>query len=145
MSSDVRLIYSSIAKSTLSDQDIQDILENARRRNEVNGLTGMLLFDEGQFWQVLEGDGLFVQRTYERICRDDRHTNIVTLSFEENVTRKFSDFSMGHAVDLAQVNEPDLSQSLQTATKDDGDQAKTASDKILRGFQSGGKWRDLLR
>ncbi|OUD09272.1 hypothetical protein BVC71_11285 [Marivivens niveibacter] len=140
----VRLIYVSIANADLNADDVVHILDNAKRRNEVNGLTGMLLFDEGQFWQVLEGEALFVQRTYERICLDKRHTNITTLSFEENIEPKFKDFSMGHPVDLTMIHEPVLSETLKSAGDSDKDAAKTASDKILRGFQSGGKWRGLL-
>ena len=144
MGSIVRLIYVSIAKSDLKADDVVHILDNAKRRNEVNGLTGMLLFDEGQFWQVLEGEALFVQRTYERICLDKRHSNVTTLSFEENVEPKFKDFSMGHPVDLTAIQEPVLSKTLKTAGDKDKHTAKTASDEILRGFQSGGKWRGLL-
>lgn len=78
-----RLIYSSKAADGMTDADLEDILETARTRNAENGITGMLLFTEGTFIQVLEGDKSAIDGLYARIARDPRH-KAVELLFEQN-------------------------------------------------------------
>ena len=54
------LVYSSVAKLNADDMAdramVEDILRTARRCNSEVGVTGALLFTEGKFVQVLEGE-----------------------------------------------------------------------------------------
>jgi hypothetical protein len=79
-----------------SEQELGAILESSVRHNQLNGLTGMLLYYRGAFMQVLEGEDLQVQETYGRICEDKRHHHILTLSFGEMPRRHFENWSMGY-------------------------------------------------
>lgn len=50
-------IYCSVATDEdLSKEQLEDILEQSRRNNKGVDITGILLFDSGSFFQVLEGD-----------------------------------------------------------------------------------------
>nr|WP_138516518.1 BLUF domain-containing protein [Rhodoferax bucti] len=51
-----QLIYTSQAISGLTDACLQDIAVTAARFNSMVGISGLLVFDEGCFLQVLEGD-----------------------------------------------------------------------------------------
>ncbi|OWF66585.1 hypothetical protein B6A14_00970 [Polynucleobacter hirudinilacicola] len=82
------------------------ILESAVRHNRENDISGMLLYSGGNFLQVLEGTKEQVRETYQRICRDLRHTNILILTQEEINERHFSDWSMGYR----QLSEADVAQ-----------------------------------
>jgi hypothetical protein len=79
-----------------SDQELGAILESSVRHNQLNGITGMLLFDRGGFMQVLEGDEAIVLETYGRICADKRHHDVLTLSLAETPFRHFENWSMGY-------------------------------------------------
>jgi len=79
-----------------SEQELGAILESSVRHNQLNGITGMLLFYRGGFLQVLEGEALQVQETYSRICGDKRHCDILTLSSSEIPRRHFENWSMGY-------------------------------------------------
>lgn len=72
------------------------ILESAVRHNRKNGITGMLLYSEGNFLQVLEGEADAVQATYQRICQDPRHHHVTGLLEEQVPQRQFSAWSMGY-------------------------------------------------
>ena len=50
-----RLIYISTAIDTIQESDIDDIVATAQRVNEVQSLTGVLLFNGLNFLQLLEG------------------------------------------------------------------------------------------
>lgn len=90
-------IYASRASATISEVEIQALLERSRRNNAARGITGMLLLIEGSFFQVLEGDAAAVDRTYEAIARDSRHDRVTQIIREPIARRSFGDWSMGFA------------------------------------------------
>jgi hypothetical protein len=90
-----RLVYVSVATRRLVEQDLIDILRTARERNQSLGVTGMLLFRDGDFMQLLEGQESAVRDLYGHIARDTRHRNVIVLLEEFADERLFADWSMG--------------------------------------------------
>lgn len=91
----IQLAYVSTARRLMRHQDLTDLLACARRFNQAHAITGMLLYKDNSFLQVLEGDAGDVAPLYERIRRDDRHIKVKTL-FEQAISRRdFADWSMG--------------------------------------------------
>jgi hypothetical protein len=99
----VRCVYASRAATRLSPAMIEDILEKSRINNPSNGITGILCYAGDIFIQVLEGGRDEVCELYNAIVRDQRHTQVRLLSYEEIRERKFCNWTMGH-VDLSKVN-----------------------------------------
>lgn len=99
----VRLLYASRSAAPLQAQVIDAILAQSRDRNPKLGITGMLCYSDDLFLQVLEGGRDEVCELYNTIVRDDRHTNVRLLSFEEIAERRFGSWTMGH-VNVATVN-----------------------------------------
>ncbi|MFO1342903.1 BLUF domain-containing protein [Casimicrobium huifangae] len=91
----VRLVYASRAKATLTPAQFDDILAVSRRNNPANGITGVLCTNTFIFLQMLEGGRKEVSETYNRIASDPRHQDVQLLHFEEIMSRKFADWSMG--------------------------------------------------
>lgn len=77
------------------EQEIQSILDVARRSNKAANVTGALLFTASGFAQVLEGPRDVVERTFERISADPRHSDVMVLSFTPTERRCFPEWSMG--------------------------------------------------
>jgi len=92
-----RLIYLSSAWDQFQPEDLASLLAVARRNNIRDGLTGVLLFHDGSFMQVLEGDAEAVDRVFRRIRKDGRHNRILVLSQTEGVTRLFPGWAMALA------------------------------------------------
>lgn len=99
----VRCVYASRAASSLTSPMVEDILEASRSHNPASGITGILCYSGDVFIQVLEGGRDEVCDLYNAIVRDERHTNVRLLIFEEIRERKFCNWTMGH-VDLSKVN-----------------------------------------
>ena len=78
-----------------NEAELGSILESAVRHNRKDDITGMLLYSGGNFLQVLEGGEANVHSTFERICLDPRHKNIMVLTEEEVPERQFANWSMG--------------------------------------------------
>ncbi len=89
------LAYVSEANPLPTNKDLLAILNTARRFNAAMGITGMLLFKEGVFVQVLEGVKQQVLDLYNRIEADKRHHSLKILFNEDLKTREFSNWSMG--------------------------------------------------
>ena len=92
----IQLIYLSSLSDMKLEGEISKILESSIRRNKEDGITGMLLYANGNFLQVLEGEEKSVDETFNRICADPRHLNIIDIIREPIANRQFSEWSMGY-------------------------------------------------
>jgi len=91
----ISLVYVSFESHPLSNNELRDILTTARDTNRKINVTGMLLYRDGFFIQVLEGEEATVRPLYEKIAKDPRHKNVLTVYVNEVVNRTFSSWSMG--------------------------------------------------
>ena len=113
----VRLMYASRAVPAVDQEELLAILRNSKANNPVLGITGVLCFSEGIFLQVLEGGRGAVNRLYNRIATDNRHTDVQLLLYEEISERRFASWSMGQ-VNMSRLNPALLLKYSETATLD---------------------------
>ena len=110
------LVYLSSGTNRFSSRELGDILAVSRRNNTASGVTGLLLYRDGNLMQVLEGEELVVRALYDRIERDPRHHGLIPVWEAEEPDRQFPDWSMAFR-DLAEVDGaavPGFSQFLRT-------------------------------
>lgn len=91
------LVYVSTAASGLSEADLEQLLIQARERNERLGITGMLIHGAGNFIQALEGDEEAVRSVFASILRDKRHHSVITMLELTDAERDFPDWAMAYA------------------------------------------------
>ena len=92
----IELLYTSTATSEMRDDQLAALLELSRRNNEAAGITGLLLYHEGTFMQVLEGEETAVLDLYQHILRDPRHTGSRVIWQLPVETRTFGEWSMAY-------------------------------------------------
>jgi Sensors of blue-light using FAD len=90
-----QLMYISSGVRSYSDQALEDILATARRKNARLDISGLLLYLDGNFLQVLEGREADVRRLYATIGKDTRHRGLVLLHADPAKDRSFRNWSMG--------------------------------------------------
>jgi Sensors of blue-light using FAD len=89
------MVYCSRAAPDVDDAAVARILATARRCNPVNGITGLLVFGSGIFFQWLEGPRDNVMQLMANLKGDSRHSDVVPLSESEEVReRLFPDWDM---------------------------------------------------
>ncbi|BDT68181.1 hypothetical protein os1_23630 [Comamonadaceae bacterium OS-1] len=91
------LVYVSSAHQPLGEPELEQLLHKARDRNQQNALTGVLLYNGGNFMQYLEGPSQALQETYRRIACDPLHHNVIELLLEPIAERSYSRWDMGLA------------------------------------------------
>lgn len=91
------LIYASSQARELGPDELKEILEIARKRNPNLHVTGMLVYHDGSFLQVLEGNRKKVENLFNKIKTDSRHNRVAKITSYYTAERLFSDWSMGFA------------------------------------------------
>lgn len=92
----ISLVYTSTASQPFRETALEELLSVCRARNAERDITGMLLYRDGRFIQVLEGDEHTVTRLVEAIGRDARHHDLRVLMTERIAQRRFGDWTMGY-------------------------------------------------
>ena len=88
------LVYKSKAIPGFGRLQIEEMLKKARPFNSEQGITGCLLFHEGEFLQYLEGNQIRVLQLFDKIKNDPRHTDMELISHGERPERWFKDWEM---------------------------------------------------
>ncbi|MEO5342553.1 MAG: BLUF domain-containing protein [Gammaproteobacteria bacterium SHHR-1] len=104
----ISLVYVSTATRPISEQELLHILDISRRNNRKLGVTGILLYSGGRFFQVLEGEEKNVLDIYQHIAKNPLHRSPLVLSQGPIQERNFGQWSMGYrhvdsAVDKEQL------------------------------------------
>lgn len=87
------ICYVSKASAELTDDDIQYIFKRTEKANNANGISGLLLYSFGNFFQVLEGEKTDLEHLYEnKIMKDKRHSNIYEVFSKDMETPIFSNY-----------------------------------------------------
>lgn len=90
-----RITYVSRLSRPLPEGQLRRIGETSAANNARDGITGVLIYVHGLFFQIIEGEDTVIDRLYTRIRRDPRHHDIVCLKAEVNRNeRMFPDWSM---------------------------------------------------
>ena len=89
------LVYQSSATTRLDETELTALLTQSRAWNHGHGLTGLLLYSNGDIMQVLEGTEEEVSYIFSRISQDARHVRVLKLSDGPIAARNFSQWSMG--------------------------------------------------
>ena len=89
------IIYVSTAVEPMSNDALKELLNVSRVNNERNRITGMLLYKNGHFMQVIEGEEAHVTELMNIIKKDIRHKNVDILRSEYKLSRDFPNWTMG--------------------------------------------------
>ncbi len=88
------LVYISSATELFTKPALVELMEHAREKNARLGITGILLYRDGNILQTLEGEQSAVQDLFKTISRDPRHVDVLVLIREAIPDREFPDWSM---------------------------------------------------
>jgi hypothetical protein len=92
----IRLIYASSAVQAFNAEQLSALLEHCQRKNRAKEITGILLYCNGTFFQVLEGEAEDVNQIYALIEKDSRHKDCTIIEKIKVTERAFPYWSMGY-------------------------------------------------
>ena len=82
--------YVSTANSALNQDEVAELLEQTEIRNKNQGVNGFLIYSDGNFFEVMEGEETKIKDKFKRIKKDPRHKNIMMI-FEKEIDKPLFD------------------------------------------------------
>lgn len=90
-----RITYTSRLAPPFSEDVLESIGAASARSNRELGVTGVLVYFSGHFFQVIEGDEQAIDTLYDKIRKDRRHRDVLCLKAEHGIAaRLFPEWSM---------------------------------------------------
>jgi hypothetical protein len=91
-----QIMYSSQATEPMTVTGLEAILTDARTGNEARNVTGVLVYVDGVFFQIIEGDKDVVHSLMASIASDSRHHSVKIFYEAEVNVRAFESWSMAY-------------------------------------------------
>jgi hypothetical protein len=135
-------VYVSSAYKPFSDVELLELLRVSRLNNERRGITGMLLYRDGNFMQVLEGPASVVDEVIAKIKRDTRHHGVILMSRRGVQERQFAEWQMAFRnMSKSHMVEDGYSPFLEP-TVDEDEETGEASQLVFRLLR---RFKDVMR
>ncbi|MDB5120404.1 MAG: hypothetical protein JWN56_1622 [Sphingobacteriales bacterium] len=92
------IVYVSSATELFTKDELKALVDICNKNNKSLNISGMLLYNEGNFIQLIEGEEETVSKLLHKIEMDSRHRGILILSKGNVDERSFPDWSMGFKI-----------------------------------------------
>ena len=125
-----QLVYVSTRKPNCTNEEIDKIIESCKRNNPPLDITGVLLYSDTKFIQLVEGQAKVIMNLYDKIKKDPRHTNAVMISYNPISQKSFPSWHMAKR----EISQNDLQFKTDISGED-----KKIFNSILTGKEEGGQ------
>ncbi|MEG9327513.1 Sensors of blue-light using FAD [Salinimicrobium catena] len=90
------ICYISTATKDFTETGIRELLNKWKEKNNRLNIKGLLLYSQGHFFQVLEGEKTTVMELFNSITTDSRHTGIIQIMGKDITRGSFDDYRVEH-------------------------------------------------
>ena len=101
------ICYISTATKDYNDKEVMDLMNEWKEQNSELDIKGILLYSEGHFFQVLEGEKKNVISLFQKIQEDPRHTSVIQV-FGKDVARGSLDGYVVEHLKSARFSKPEV-------------------------------------
>ncbi len=91
----IQTAYVSRAAEAVTEESLLSLMQQCLANNEASGVTGMLLYGNDTFLQVIEGEEAVLDTLVDKIRKDPRHAEIHFLYRKPVEHRQYTDWSLG--------------------------------------------------
>ena len=125
------ICYSSKAANGLTQEDLEGLFTQTYNNNSGRNVTGILLYELGNFFQVLEGDKDIILPLYEtKIKNDKRHHSIFEIINKPKQKALFLDYN----TDFNIIGSPKQLELLDTYLKDSKVNTSEKIQRLIKPF-----------
>ncbi|AXT58237.1 BLUF domain-containing protein [Aquimarina sp. AD1] len=97
----------------LSDFQINELLHITKLKNEDLGITGILMYSDQNFFQIIEGQKKVIKCLYQKIEKDIRHFNLIRILDRSINIPSFTSFQSTYTIVNREKDYSDLQQFLE--------------------------------
>lgn len=103
------ICYVSTASPHIEEEDVDRILNYTENWNIDHDITGILLFSEGNFFQVIEGESSIINELFTNISKDIRHHSLIKIFNREIKNISFTGYEASFLSKRAKNLDQDIS------------------------------------
>ena len=92
------ICYKSQVKSTLSILEFESLFNATQTNNDKFNITGVLVKSKDIFFQIIEGEVTTIDSLFDKIKKDNRHSNIIELLNKPISQLSFNAFDTGYTL-----------------------------------------------
>ncbi|OAB76100.1 BLUF domain-containing protein [Cochleicola gelatinilyticus] len=92
------ICYFSNSTIPLEKKALEQLFTTTVHNNTQLDITGILLYESGNFFQILEGDKEALKTLYTKIKIDDRHNSIFIILDKKIEKRTFAEYKSGFSI-----------------------------------------------
>lgn len=130
-----RLVYTS-RHDTLDAAALDSILKSSLKNNSRELVTGVLVVEESNFLQLIEGSREAIAKCFARIMEDKRHHDVQVISCGDVSRRLFQDWNM-RVVDVSEIKQEILSAHCVDGTFQPRIMSEFAVEEFCRALAAG--------
>jgi hypothetical protein len=99
------IIYISSRNPSTTDENVDFILSQADQLNNQNGITGLLVYSNEHFFQLIEGEKNKILELFEKISNDQRHKNVIRFFEKEIFNSAYDGYYCDKVKDIYEFDE----------------------------------------
>ncbi|MFC6859078.1 BLUF domain-containing protein [Zunongwangia atlantica] len=127
------ICYVSSENDRMEENHIEILFSQTQRNNMANDISGILLYSQGNFFQVIEGNAITIKELFKKIENDDRHRNLFRVFNREIKQDQYDDYCCDFLTKYNQSEELNENYYLQFLKNLDHS-SQTAVQNILKAF-----------
>jgi hypothetical protein len=89
----------------------------AQKKNVSMGISGIIMYSAGNFFQIIEGDEQEVKKVFNKIEQDPRHYNLIKLLDKKIEVFSFASYTSSFTIILDRSNRSELHEFLMREKK----------------------------
>lgn len=138
------IVYASEAIEAFDKTALHELLSVARKKNEKLDITGILLYEDRSFLQIIEGRPSVIKALFNKIKKDSRHKHVAKILEFTSKQKSFDEWTMGHG--MVTTDELESIEGMNDFFRSQmrfNDLKEQQVTKILDAFKEG-KWRQKI-
>lgn len=100
------ICYISSIKNNTSENELNKLCDFVSNKNDALGITGVLILNNGHFFQIMEGEVTIIEKILKKIKLDKRHEGIIKLletNIEDHIFKDYASGNFSIIKDLANL------------------------------------------
>jgi hypothetical protein len=106
------ITYVSTASPYLSEEETKKLLVSAKNDNISNDISGVLIYSDGNFFQIIEGEEQKIKKLFIKIEQDPRHYNLIKLLDKSIEAFSFASYTSSFTIIYDRSNIKELNKFL---------------------------------
>lgn len=134
-------VFASAANGSFGEEQLIELSAEYKKSLAEDGVTGVMLYEDGNFFQVIEGDADKIDAAYKRFSTEKHTRKVVKIIEEEQEQRSFADWTSAYSTAAKDIFVSQNTGRAYFSSTSEYQDIKSPKIKKLVGEFAKGRWR----